>query len=102
MNVLKSLVSITPDRTKALRLQVLVTGQVTWIVFVLLVLGDLDALTVENAYVLSYLGLVITTQLVAPATPRPRWWQPVKWLVRIGFLGLCYFVGVEVMDVTTF
>jgi hypothetical protein len=102
MNVLKTLVGAAPERIQTLRLQILVTGQVVWMIIILLVLDELDALTVENAYVLSYLGLVIITQLLAPVRSTPRWWRAIKWLVRLGFLGLCFFVGREIMAVTTF
>lgn len=78
---------------------VILTVQLTWLAILIPVLYVLGALTFENAYILSYLGLVIATQLFAPAERTPQWWWTVRWGIRLGFLGFCYFIVLRVVDV---
>lgn len=78
------------------RLQALAVVQFAWMLIALLGLLVVGAFTVENYYVLSYFGLVVSVLLLAPVD-RETGWSGVTWLLRAGFLGLCYFVARRAM-----
>lgn len=48
--------------------------------------------TIRLFYILVFLGLLVTTQLYAPVDREPNWYVPLKWLTRIGFIGLLFIV----------
>ncbi|WP_436935612.1 hypothetical protein [Halovenus marina] len=82
------------------RIRILVAVQAVWMVLLVGLLEWFGSFSFESFYVFSYVGLAVNAQLFAPVEPAARWWRTVKWFVRLGFLGLCYFVAVRVTDVT--
>lgn len=59
-------------------------------VFVLVVLG---AFSLELFFVLSLIGLLITTELTAPFTVTPEWRRRLRWVIVLGLLGFGYIVA---------
>ena len=98
MSVMEAL-SVENDRRQLPRAQMLVTVQVTWMAVLFTALHIFGTFTVENYYILSYFGLVVVAGVFAPLDSSPRWWRTISWLIRLGFIGLCYFVAQRVMDV---
>jgi hypothetical protein len=82
------------------RIRILVVVQAAWTVLLVGLLEWFGAFSFESFYVLSYVGLVVNAQLFAPVESTPKWWRTVRWFVRLGFLGLCYFVAVRVTEIT--
>lgn len=88
------------DELASSKSRILVSIQLLWMGIVLFCLQLLSAFSLESFYILSYLGLVFFAQLFAPVQGTPRWWRSAQWTIRLGFLGLCYFVGRRVVEVT--
>lgn len=74
--------------------------QLLWMVFVFASMQILGVFTFEAFYIISYLGLVFLSQVFTPSQLTGRQWKSVTWTIRLGFLGLCYFVVQRVSDVT--
>jgi len=99
MSILRPVTERPYERVPAVGIRVLLTVQLTWMILVAVLLSVLGGFVFEQFYVLSYLGLVVVAQLFAPVADSPRWWTTVQWLIRLGFLGLCYFVAMRFTDV---
>ena len=95
MEILRSAIGFRVGSVDASDVQALVAVLVAWLAIVFVVLQVLGSLTIENYYVLSYFGLVVTAYLFAPTDPTVRWWRVVRWLLRIGLLVLCYLVWLQ-------
>ena len=59
-------------------------GQAAWMLTTLFVLTLLDALSLELLFVVSFIGLLVVTELTAPFTLTLRWRQRLKWLILVG------------------
>lgn len=53
----------------------------------------LDAFTLELFFVLSLIGLLITTELTAPFTVTPQWRRRLRWVILLGLVGFGYLVA---------
>jgi multisubunit Na+/H+ antiporter MnhE subunit len=102
MSTLKRLRSDQFSETNLPRIRLLIVVQVVWMILLVALLEWLGSVTPESFYTSAYVGLVINAVLFAPVESKPRWWRTVTWTVRLGFLGLCYFVAVRVSEVTQF
>lgn len=76
------------------RLQALAVAQFAWMLVTFLSLLVVGAFTLENYYVLTYFGFVLGVLLFAPSDRTAEWWG-ITWLLRLGFLGLCYVVAMR-------
>jgi hypothetical protein len=74
-------------------------AQGVWMTAVFAGLQLVGAFTVENYFIPCYFGLVVTAQTFAPTDRSERWWRVVRWLLRAGFLVLCYFVVMRALSV---
>jgi len=68
-------------------------------VLVMAVLIWLGLLTVELLYILTFIGLLVTVHLFEPVGKEPKWYLLMKWLSRLGFIGLGYIVFKRVVEV---
>ena len=72
-------------------------GQTVWMLVGTAILASIGALTVEYAFVLSFVGLVVTTALTAPVHATVDWRRRLRWplmasaVVFIGLVGLRTF-----------
>lgn len=98
MNVLQTLGRTDHEERYTAPLYRLVLTQATWMILLFGSLQLLGAFSIEQYYILSYVGFVVAVQLFAPAEPTPGWWRTVQTLVLLGFLALCYFVLDRAMD----
>lgn len=61
-------------------------AHVAWTCGAIVLLAALDALSLELAFVLSLIGLLVVIELTAPVNVTPRWRSRLKWLVGAGLL----------------
>ena len=61
-------------------------------VLVIAVLMWLGLFSVELVYILMFIGLLVTVHLLEPVGAEPKWYSLMKWLSRLGFIGLGYMV----------
>ena len=80
--------------------RILGTLQLLWMGVVLACMQLLGVFSAETMYVVSYFGLVFLSQMVSPDRLTDRQWQSVTWTIRLGFVGLCYFVAQRATEVT--
>lgn len=92
-------VTIPTDRVDGFRFQVTVSLLVTCLALILVGSHMASAFSIESIYVLWYTGFVVTVGLLAPSDASSREWVAIQWALRFGFLVLCYFVGIRVMEV---
>jgi hypothetical protein len=76
--------------------------QLLWMGLTIVCMQLLGVFSFETLYVVSYLSLVFLSQMVSPDRVTDRQWTSIQWSIRLGFLGLCYFVAQRVVDVTQF
>lgn len=69
------------------RRQRFITGQVTWMLSVILLLALLDALSLELVFVLSLIGLLVVVELTAPFNVTPRWRRRLLPFIGLGLVG---------------
>jgi multisubunit Na+/H+ antiporter MnhE subunit len=100
MSTLKRLRSDQLPEATLPRIRLLIVVQVVWMILLVALLGWFGSVTPESFYIPAYVGLVVNAVLFAPVESKPRWWRTVAWIVRVGFLGLCYVIGVSVSEVT--
>jgi asparagine N-glycosylation enzyme membrane subunit Stt3 len=99
MSVLQPLEKRRHEEMYASELHQLVLVQALWMVILFSVLQFLGLFSLEQYFVLSYVGFVVGVGLFAPAEPTPRWWRSVQVVLLMGFLGLCYLVFQTATDV---
>lgn len=64
----------------------LVHGQVAWMLGAVLALSALGALSGELFLTLSVVGLLVVTELTAPANAAPAWRGRLRWFLALGLL----------------
>lgn len=64
-----------------------ITGQVAWMLGVILLLALLGALSLELVFVLSLIGLLVVVELTAPFNVTPRWRRRLLPIIGLGLLG---------------
>lgn len=99
MNFLSTATDASYEQHPQFGVRLLAVVQITWMTVVLALSWALGMFSFETYYILSYLGLVVGAALFAPVESTPRWWRSVQWLIRLGFLGLVYFIATRVNDV---
>lgn len=70
-----------------------ITAQLAVMLASVLVLVVLDAFSLELFFVLSLIGLLVTTELTAPFTTTPAWRRRLRWVILLGLLGFGYIVA---------
>lgn len=55
--------------------------------------------TFQLFYILIFLGLLVTVHVFAPVGKEPQWYVLLRWLSRLGFLGLGYILYQRVVMV---
>lgn len=60
----------------------------------------LDSLTVRSYIVLSFVWLLITSEVFVPTDPTAAWWDRLKWAKVVGWLALAYIVFERIMEAT--
>lgn len=73
-------------------------GQAGWMLASLFVLTLLGSLTLELLFVISFIGLLVLTELTAPFTITSAWRQRLKWLIGIALL---VFVAIVLRRILT-
>lgn len=63
-----------------------VYAQAAWMLGTVFVLTLLDALSLELAFVVSFIGFLVVVELTAPFTISPGWRRRLKWLVALGLV----------------
>ncbi|WP_254273441.1 hypothetical protein [Haloarcula marina] len=71
---------------------------VGWVLGGAALLATADALTLERAFVVGFLGLVLLTALTAPVHVAPRWRRRLRWPLLVGGLVFLAFVTVRTLQ----
>jgi hypothetical protein len=69
-----------------------VYAQTAAMVASIIILVLLNAFTLELFFVLSLIGLLITTELTAPFTVTPQWRRRLRWVILLGLVGFGYLI----------
>lgn len=101
MDVLRT-TSVRAEETTVSDGRILGALQLLWMVLAVVSMQLLGVFSFETLYVVSYLSLVFMSQMVSPDRVTDRQWASIQWSIRLGFVGLCYFVAQRVADVTQF
>lgn len=70
----------------------LVSFQAGLMLLLVAALINLELLTPELYYTLSFLGLLALRTVFVPADDPPKWSRHLNWVVRVGFLVLGYLI----------
>ncbi|MFP9193530.1 hypothetical protein ACLI4Q_18070 [Natrialbaceae archaeon A-CW1-1] len=73
--------------------------QLTWMIATILILSTLSSFSYETFFVLSLIGLLITTELTAPANVTPKWRTRLRWIILVGLIWFGYFVIRRTLDI---
>lgn len=52
----------------------------------------LNAFSLEVFFILSLIGLLVTTELTEPVAVTPRWRRRIRWAILLGLAGFGYIV----------
>jgi len=69
-----------------------VYAQTAAMVASIVILVLLNSFTLELFFVLSLIGLLITTELTAPFTVTPKWRRRLRWVILLGLAGFGYLI----------
>lgn len=73
-------------------------GQVGWMLGGVGMLASVDALTLEHAFVVSFVGLVLVTALTAPIHATVDWRTRLRWPLIVGGLVFAAVVGMRTVE----
>jgi choline-glycine betaine transporter len=76
-----------------------VLAQAAWMLCTTLLLVLFEALMIETFVMLSFVGLLIVTELTAPLTVVPPWRTRVRWVILIGLLAVLYVMIQGILQV---
>lgn len=74
-----------------------VHGQVIWMLATILTLSVLSALSYELFFTVSLVGLLVITELTAPARATPEWRRRLRWVLAFGLLVFALIVGRRIL-----
>lgn len=57
-----------------------------WLVLTLATLLILSLFTMENFFIVSFIGLLVIMQVFGPVRSRPQWWVVLRWIKNIGLV----------------
>ena len=75
----------------------IVTGSVTWVGLALVTLLTLGEFNIEFFYIVSYIGLLVVSQLYAPVETIPDWWKRLRVVHAAGFVVFGYVVAQRIL-----
>ncbi|TYT60485.1 hypothetical protein [Natrialba swarupiae] len=81
------------------RRQQFIYGQFAWMVATAFLLVVLDSLSYELFFVLSLIGILIVTELTAPANVTPAWRRRLRWLIALGLVGFGVIVVRRILEI---
>lgn len=58
----------------------------------LVVLWALGSFAVRTYFVVAFLGLLVTSEILAPADPKTVWWKRLQWIKAGGWVVLLYIL----------
>jgi hypothetical protein len=67
-------------------------GQALWMVVTAALLVAIRMLSFELFYIISFIGLLIMSQLFSPRSSSPRWWLRLRIVIAIGFVVFAYLL----------
>ena len=73
-------------------------GQVGWMLGGVAVLATLDLLTLEHAFIVSFVGFVLVTALTAPIHTTVDWRTRLRWPLVVGAVVFAVLVGVRTFE----
>jgi hypothetical protein len=73
-------------------------GQVSWMLGGTAILASLGSLTLEYAFVVSFVGLVVVTALTAPVHVTVGWRKRLRWPLLVGTLVFAVLVGIRTLE----
>jgi hypothetical protein len=66
----------------------ILSWQAVWMAVGFALLLVLDLFSVQSFYMLSFIGLLVVSQLFAPVNDTRPWWTWVRWSIWVGLLVL--------------
>ncbi|KAA9396480.1 hypothetical protein Har1130_17575 [Haloarcula sp. CBA1130] len=73
-------------------------AQVGWMLAGIAVLASVGALTIEHAFVVAFVGLVVVTALTAPVSVTARWRARLRWPLLVSGLVFAVLVGFRTFE----
>lgn len=73
-------------------------GQVGWMLAGVGVLASVEALTLEHAFVVSFVGLAVVTALTAPVHATVAWRTRLRWPLLVGTLVFVALVAIRTFE----
>lgn len=78
----------------------LIYGQIIWMVIAVLLLAYFGALTLEQFFILSFLGFLALVEMIVPFTDvTPRWRTRIRWTIIIGVLVFLYILLNQIIEI---
>ncbi|WP_136592384.1 hypothetical protein [Salinigranum halophilum] len=74
-----------------------VSTQLGWMMATILILVVFSSFSYELFFVVSFIGLLVTTQLALPDAVAPKWQRRFYILIALGCLGLVYIAIQEIL-----
>lgn len=71
---------------------VVILTQGIWMVISLFVLFFFDLFTIENYFVISFIGLLSVLHLYAPQGSPPRWWVVARLITVAGYIIFAWII----------
>jgi membrane protein implicated in regulation of membrane protease activity len=76
-----------------------VLAQTAWMLCLVLGLALFGALTSEAFVIISFIGLLIITELTAPFAVTPRWRVRVRWTILLSLLVVSYVMIQRILEI---
>ncbi|TQQ82240.1 hypothetical protein [Halonotius roseus] len=73
-------------------------GQIGWMLGAVGILASVDSLTIEYAFVVSFVGLAVVTALTEPLHATVDWRRRLRWPLVAGALVFVVLVGVRTAE----
>lgn len=76
-----------------------ITGQIAWMVGVVVLLTLLGSMELELFFVLSLIGFLVVVELTAPFNVTPRWRRRLIPIILLGLLGFGVIVIRRILEI---
>lgn len=75
-------------------------AQGVWMLTALLILLLSQEFSLENYFIISFIGFLAVVQVYAPTDSEPKWWTIARWVVRAGYVVFALIMYRWVSDIS--
>jgi hypothetical protein len=79
---------------------VIIFAQGIWMLISLLTLLFFDLFTIQNHFIISFIGLLSILHVYVPRGPAPRWWLVARLITVVGYIIFAWIIYQRITDVS--